>query len=84
MGIFMGTGHLRESAWINAATGQWCLIEEHAEWAKRPGNLTSIGVPDAVREVISDIPNDYFGENRIKILLRAMAAGGIQLRGHGG
>jgi len=58
----MGTGHLRESAWINAASGQWSFIRERTGWAKRPGNLTSIGLPDAVREVISDIPDDYFGE----------------------
>ncbi|MGA2608310.1 MAG: hypothetical protein ABSH01_12745 [Terriglobia bacterium] len=76
-------GHLREGAWINAKTGQWSFIDEHADWAKRPGNLASIGLPDAVREAISDIPNDYDGENRKKILLAVMASGGIRLRGHG-
>jgi hypothetical protein len=79
----MGTGHLREGAWINAHTGQWCFIDEHADWAKRPGSLASIGLPDSVRETISDIPNDYGGENRKRILLAVMAAGGIRLRGHG-
>lgn len=79
----MATGHLREGAWINARTGQWSFIDEHADWAKRPGNLASIGLPDAVREAISDIPNDYDGENRKKILLAVMASGGIRLRGHG-
>jgi hypothetical protein len=76
-------GHLREGAWIDAKTGQWSFIDEHADWAKRPGNLTSIGLPDAVREAIRDIPNDYGGDNRKRILLTVMAAGGIRLRGHG-
>ena len=49
----MGMGHLREGAWINAKTGQWSFIDEHADWAKRPGNLASIGLPDAVRNAIS-------------------------------
>jgi hypothetical protein len=43
----------------------------------------SIGLPDAVREAISGVPNDYSGENRKRILLAVMAAGGIRLRGHG-
>jgi hypothetical protein len=79
----MATGHLREGAWINARTGEWRFIDEHADWAKRPGNLASIGLPDSVREAISGIPNDYGGENRKRILLAVMAAGGIRLRGHG-
>jgi hypothetical protein len=32
----MGTGHLREGAWINAGTGQWSFIDEHADWATLP------------------------------------------------
>jgi hypothetical protein len=80
----MATGHLREGAWINASTGEWRFIDEHADWAKRPGNLASIGLPDAVQEAIKDIPNDYGGESRKKILLTVMAEGGIRLRGHGG
>lgn len=80
----MPTGHLCEGAWINARTGDWRFIDEHADWAKCPGNLASIGLPDAVREGIKDILNDYDGENRKKILLAVMAVGGIRLRGHGG
>jgi hypothetical protein len=79
----MGMEHLREGAWINARTGQWCFIDEHVDWAQRPGNLASIGLPDSVKLAIQDIPNDYSGENRKKILLTVMATGGIRLRGHG-
>ncbi|MGA2606222.1 MAG: hypothetical protein ABSH01_02050 [Terriglobia bacterium] len=79
----MATGHLREGAWINASTGEWRFIDEHSDWARRPGNLASIGLSDVVREHIRDIPNDYSGENRRRILLTVMADGGIRLRGHG-
>ena len=69
-------GKLREGAWINAATGEWSFIDEHADWAKQPGNLASIGLPDAVRKAIKDIPNDCSGESRKKILPAVKAAGG--------
>jgi len=46
-------GHLREGAWINAKTGQWPFIDEHADWAKRHGSLAIIGLPVAARNSIS-------------------------------
>jgi hypothetical protein len=76
-------GHLHEGAWINGHTGQWSFIDEHADWAKRPSNLISIGLPDPVQEAVRDIPNDCGGEGRKRIRLTVMAAGGIRLRGHG-
>jgi hypothetical protein len=76
-------GHLRKGAWINASTGEWSFIDEHADWAQRPSNLMSIGLPDTVREAVRGIENDFIGENRKRILLTVMAAGGIRLRGHG-
>ena len=79
----MADGHLREGAWINSKTGRWCFIDEHSDWAKRPGNLESIGLADSVRERIKDIDNDRFGENRKRILLAVMSGGGVRLRGHG-
>ena len=75
--------YLRQGAWINAHSGQFAWIDEHANWAQRPGNLASIGLPDCVREAIADIPNDYSGPRRKQILLTVMAAGGIRMRGHG-
>jgi len=60
------------------------IIDGHAGWAQRPGNLAGIGWPDDVREAIRDIPNDYHGPTRKKILLTVMAVGGIRLRGPGG
>src|SRR5208282_2757149 len=74
---------MHEGAWINANTGQWAFIDEHANWAKRPGNLVGIGLPSSVWDEIHITPNDYGGENRKRILLTVMAAGGIRMRGHG-
>jgi len=31
----MATGHLREGAWINARTGEWRFIDEHAAVSSR-------------------------------------------------
>lgn len=76
-------GYLRQGAWINAYSGQFAWIDEHANWAQRPGSLASIGLPDSVREAIADIPNDYSGPRRKQILMTVMAAGGIRMRGHG-
>jgi creatinine amidohydrolase/Fe(II)-dependent formamide hydrolase-like protein len=74
---------LRQGAWINAHNGKWAFIPEHADWAKREGNLQSLGMPTSVWESIRDIPNDYGGESRKSILLAVTDAGGIRMRGHG-
>ena len=74
---------LHQGAWINAADGRFAYVDEHTNWAKRPGNLESIGLPVSTWETIRDIPNDYGGESRKTILLIVMAAGGIRMRGHG-
>ena len=72
--------NLRQGAWINAADGRFDYIDEHANWAKRPGNLAGIGIANGTWEAICDIPNDYGGESRKNILLAVMAAGGIRMR----
>ena len=74
---------MRQGAWINAHNGKWAFIPEHADWAKREGNLQSLGMPTSVWESIRDIPNDYGGESRKSILLAVTDAGGIRMRGHG-
>lgn len=74
---------LRQGAWVNRADGRFAFIDEHANWAKRPGNLEGIGLPVSIWETIRDIPNDYGGPNRKKILLTVMDAGGTRMRGHG-
>ena len=67
---------------VNAHTGKWGFIPEHADWAKREGNLQSLGMPTSVWESIRDIPNDYGGESRKSILVAVTAAGGVRMRGH--
>jgi hypothetical protein len=74
--------NLRDGAWVNGADGRFAFIDEHANWAKRPGNLVSIGLADSAWEAIRDIPNDYGGESRKSIVLAVMAVGGIRMRGH--
>lgn len=75
--------NLREGAWINAADGRFAYIDEHSNWAKRPGNLVSIGLAESAWEAIRHIPNDYGGDSRKSIVLAVMAVGGIRMRGHG-
>ena len=74
---------LHQGAWINAADGRFAYVDEHANWAKRPGNLAGIGIANGAWEAVRDIPNDYGGESRKTILLTVMGAGGIRMRGHG-
>ena len=73
---------LHQGAWINAADGRFAYVDEHANWAKRPGNLAGIGIAIGTWEAIHEIPNDYDGESRKTILLIVMAAGGVRMRGH--
>ncbi len=75
--------NLRQGAWINAADGRFAYIDEHANWAKRPGNLVSVGLAESAWEAIRYIPNDYSGKNRERIVLAVMGVGGIRMRGHG-
>ena len=74
--------NLREGAWINATDGRFAYIDEHANWAKRPGNLASIGLAESAWEAVRNIPNDYSGDCRKEILVKVMAFGGIRMRGH--
>jgi hypothetical protein len=74
---------MNKGAWINSQTGEFEIIDEHADWIKRPGNATKLGLPDDVWQAVRDLPNDYGGSNRERILRLVMAAGGIRMRCHG-
>src|ERR1019366_3224595 len=50
--------NLRQGAWIGAADGRFAFIDEHANWARRPGNLESLGMPTSVWESIH-VTYDY-------------------------
>jgi hypothetical protein len=72
---------MREGAWIEARSGRWVWISEHANWMQQHG--PEVGLPSDVWERIRKIPNDYIGPNREKILRAVMDAGYIRARGHG-
>ena len=74
---------LRESAWINATTGAYRWIDDHARWIQRPGNAADLGLPDEVVEELGRIPWDFNGSRRETILRFAMDSGLIRARGHG-
>lgn len=74
---------MREGAWINAKTGRYEWITEHADWIKLPQNAAKIGLPESTLRAISEITNDYSGPRRETILRLVMDEGGlIRVRGH--
>ena len=72
-----------EGAWINAHTGAWSWISEHASWIQNPENARSLGMTDEVHALLAAIPWDFNGPGRKAILRVAMDAGFIRVRGHG-
>jgi hypothetical protein len=74
---------MKDGFWINIATGRHERITEHCDWIKVRQNAEKIGLPKSVYEQIKDIPNDYSGARREKILRAVMGAGFIRVRGHG-
>ncbi len=74
---------IREGAWIRISDGAYWFVDEHSDWIKRPANAKRAGLPESVWSEIANIPNDYIGESRERILLTVMAAGFIRVRGHG-
>ena len=74
---------MNEGAWINAHTGAWRWITEHASWIQNPENAQSLGMPGTVHAQLAAIPRDFNGPGRKQILRVAMNAGFIRVRGHG-
>jgi hypothetical protein len=74
---------MREGAWINAHTGAWTWITEHASWIQNQENARSLGMTEAVHAELAAIPRDFNGPGRRGILRVAMDAGFIRVRGHG-
>ena len=76
---------MKEGFWINIATGRHERITEHCDWIKVPENAEKIGLPENVFQEIKNLPNDYGGPKREKILRAVMnaARGFIRVRGHG-
>ena len=74
---------MNEGAWINAKTGQFAWIDEHASWIKRELNAEGIGLPKKTYQKIMEMDWDFDGPGRAEILAEVMKAGFIRMRGHG-
>ncbi len=74
---------MKEGAWINAKTGKYVWITEHASWVQDPENAQRLGLPEEAIVRLSKMPWDFNGEGRRAILLEVMSHGFIRVRGHG-
>ena len=74
---------MKEGLWINALTGDWRWITEHASWIQVPANAMSLGMAEDAALRLSAMPWDFNGPGRMAILLAAMAHGFVRVRGHG-
>jgi len=74
---------MREGAWVNAHTGVWSWIDEHARWIQDSSNAERIGLGAEAFERIRSVRRDFNGPGRRMILRHAMEAGLVRFRGHG-
>jgi hypothetical protein len=74
---------MKEGAWLNAHTGAWCWITEHASWIHVLAHARKVDLPDEIHARLAGIPADFDGPGRRAILRVAMDAGLIRFRGHG-
>lgn len=74
---------MKEGAWINAKTGQFAWIDEHARFIQREDEAKALGVPARVYDKIREMKWDFNGDGRESILATVMDAGFIRMRGHG-
>jgi len=75
---------MKTGAWIEAGTGRWHWVDDHAEWVRRPANARSAGLPEEAVIRIAAMPRRHrSGAVLNDILLEAMKHGLIQFRGHG-
>jgi hypothetical protein len=76
---------MKEGAWIEASSGDWHWIDDHADWIRRPANARMVGLPEEAVLRIAAMPRKHrSGAERNAILIAAMSEGGlIRFRGHG-
>jgi hypothetical protein len=75
---------MKEGAWIEATTGRWHWIDDHADWIRRPECARSAGLPEDVVLRLAAMPRRAAcGPERTVIILEAMRHGLIRSRGHG-
>jgi len=74
---------MNEGVWINAKTGAWAWITEHAAWIQVASNARSLGMPEEAIPLLAALVWDFNGSGRRTILRQAMEQGFIRVRGHG-
>ena len=76
---------MREGAWINAKTGDYVWIDDHARWLRRnPDQAAQLGLPEDIIAELGEIGWDITPlAERVIVLFKAMDAGFIRARGHG-
>ena len=75
---------MKEGAWIEAQTGNWHWIDDHADWIRRPECARRAGLPEEVVLRLAAMPRRYrSGAERNAILLEAMSYGLVRFRAHG-
>ena len=75
---------MKTGAWIEAETGNWHWIDDHADWIRRPANARRAGLPEEVVLRLAAMPRRYrSGAERNAILLEAMSYGLVRFRAHG-
>ena len=70
----------REGYWLNAETGEYCRIDEHARWITREGNPDRVGLAPELARRMDGL---HWQRDRLRILLTAMQGGLVRVRSHG-
>lgn len=73
---------MKDGYWLNAKTGRHFRIDEHAAWITDPANADRIGLPKRTFVRMGKL-HWANPDHRAPILLLAMSAGLVRVRGHG-
>ncbi len=76
---------MKQGAWIEAVSGRWHWIDDHADWIRRPECARRTGMSEEAVLDLAAMPRcEASGPERTAIILEAMKHGLIRFRGHGG
>jgi len=74
---------MKGGAWISGLTGHYEWVHDHAKWIVHPLNAHQLGVPSEVQQRLLSIPSPHTPAGRREVLLTAIGAELIRVRGHG-
>lgn len=74
---------MKEGAWISAHTSRSAWVGDHAMWITRAGNAGLLGVSEEAQLRLVAMASPHTPTGRREVLLAAMDAGLIRVRGHG-